>query len=77
MTNDIFADWKTNRFVVAGPELHEFPGCHMIIMTDFSYWSFYSDDCIAWCFENNCTIQGMTILIPSDELLTAFYLRWS
>ena len=75
--SDIFEEWKTKRFIVAGPDLHDYKNQHMIIMTDFSYWSFYADDCIAWCKENNCEIKGMTILIPSDSLLTAFMLKWS
>ena len=52
MSGDILADWKTNRYVIAGPDLHDFKGQHLIIMTDFSYWSFYADDCIKWCHEN-------------------------
>ena len=76
MSGDILAEWKTNRYVIAGPDLHDFKGQHLIIMTDFSYWSFYADDCIKWCHENECEISGMTILIPTDSLLTAFVLRW-
>lgn len=74
--DDIFKEWKTSKFIVADPALHGEAGQHLIIMTDFSYWSFYSDECIAWCYANDCKISGMTILIPSDQLLTAFLLKW-
>ena len=74
--DDIFEEWKNNRFVIAGSDLHEHKGHHLIIMTDFSYWSSHADDCIAWCLKNNCKVEGMTILIPSDTLLTAFMLKW-
>lgn len=70
-------DWKKHRYVVIkDAELTEYDG-PMIIMTDVGFWADHVDECIAWCSQNNCELQGMTIKIPNQETLTLFALRWS
>lgn len=74
--NDIFEGWKKERFVVAGPNLHDYTNHYLVIMTDFGYWTDHADQCTQWCLDHGCEQTGATILIPTDELLTAFCLRW-
>ena len=76
MADDIFADWKTNRFIVAGQMLHEYDD-HIVVLTDISFWTYEIDNLIEWCNNNKCTQEGMTVRIPTDKLLTMFILRWS
>ena len=76
MADDIFADWKTNRFIVAGQMLHEYDD-HIVVLTDFIFWTYEIDNLIEWCNNNKCTQEGMTVRIPTDKLLTMFILRWS
>jgi hypothetical protein len=73
---DIFASWKVNRFVIASPELID-EGVILVILSDYKYWIDHTDELNKWCKENNCEIQGMTIVMHSAEALTAFCLRWS
>ena len=77
MADDIFADWKTNRFIVAEPALHEFTNEHLVVLSDFAFWTLEIDNLIEWCNNNKCTQEGMTVRIPTDKLLTMFILRWS
>jgi len=76
MADDIFADWKTNRFIVAGQMLHEYDD-HIVVLSDFAFWTLEIDNLIEWCNNNKCTQEGMTVRIPTDKLLTMFILRWS
>ena len=76
MADDILADWKTNRFIVAGQMLHDYDD-HIVVLTDISFWTYNLDNLIEWCNNNNCKQEGMTVLIPTDKLLTMFILRWS
>lgn len=80
MTQDIFADWKTRRFVISDEFLH---GSSVlgttIILTDFNFWGqqHIADQLTQWCLDNNCRQKGTTVDIPDDQTLTAFALRWS
>ena len=88
---DIFAEWKKQRFIIADEELvgsYRSPTedlffnsnknfKYLVIMTDVEFWSTHADECISWCHQYNCNIQGMTIEIPTDEMLTLFTLKWS
>ena len=78
MNEDILADWKINRFIIADSVLHEDPG-HLIILTDYKFWGAEEtvDKLLAWCFKNKCKMQGMTLILPTDKLLTMFILEWS
>ena len=74
---DLFHDWKSNKFVrYAGDEFNA--RCvHLIILTDLSFWTSHLEELDEWCDDTGCTVQGSTVEIPSDELYTAFCLRWA
>ena len=78
---DIMQDYKNRRFVVApnyiGRGLDPPVYGHIVLLTDIGYWADNIDDLIAWCSEHKCMHQGMTVDIPTDQLLTLFCLRWS
>ncbi len=81
---DIFADWKKNRFVIADDFAKEYLNERqvegiLIVLTDFRFWGqeHIADQLVQWCSDNNCKTQGATVTIPSKQLLTAFMLRWS
>lgn len=79
MNDDIFADWKTSKFVVVSwlqDDLLNTKG-PVIVLTDFSYWVKHIDELIVWCKTNGGKQQGMTIEFDNDENLTMFLLRWS
>lgn len=77
---DIMQDFKRNRFVVApnyiANGLKPMYG-HLIVLSDIGYWADNIDELIAWCKETGCTQKGMTVDVPTDQLLTLFCLRWS
>lgn len=75
--DDIFAEWKTSRFVVADRELFPYEKTHIIIMSDILFFSYHLDSIVEWCEQHSCKIYGVTIEVPSDETLMLFMLRWS
>jgi len=77
MIDDIFADWKTSKFIIAEPELHDFIGEHLVILTDISYWIEHGDRLTKWCADNGCIQEGMAVRVPSDKKLTHFILVWA
>lgn len=77
MSKDILADWKKNRFILAENYLHDFKDQHLVILTDFGYWTESLDKLQEWCNNNNCKQEGMTVRIPDDKTLTLFMLKWS
>lgn len=75
---DIFASWKQQRFIHADRDLFpEFKARHLIVLTDVEYWVEQFDELYSWCGENNCSMTGMTVELPTDETLMLFKLRWS
>lgn len=78
---DIMQEFKNRRFVIApnyiSRGLDNPVYGHLIVMSDFQYWTKNADAMLAWCNEHGCTIKGMTVEVPTDELLTLFCLRWS
>lgn len=79
---DIFANWKNRRFVIADQPARDFlgddPPGHLVIFTDFKFWADHVDQLISWCEQHALAPNGrMTLEIPTDQLLTAFVLRWS
>jgi len=76
MSEDIFKDWKVNKFIVAEPDLHDFDD-HLVILTDVRYWTDHIDELLKWCSKHGCTQEGMAIRVPSDSKLTHFILAWS
>lgn len=78
LMTDLMNDWKRQRYVVLPGELVEGrPFGITILMSDYNYWAEHVDECVLWCKQYGCRIQGMTIEIPDDETLTMFMLRWS
>lgn len=77
MNNDVLADWKSNKFIIADPNLTDTDN-HIIILTDIKYWANNINEFAEWC-ENTEGIkqQGMTLEIQDDKILSYFVLRWS
>jgi hypothetical protein len=75
---DIFSHWKTNRFIVADPNILELDEI-LIVLTDYKFWAqqHIADQLLTWCKEYECEMQGMTVLIPNKKTLTVFMLRWA
>jgi hypothetical protein len=76
ISEDVFADWRGQRFVVADRELNDNAG-HVILLLDFFYWADHDQQLDEWCQHNGADIQGMTVNLPTEQALTAFVLRWS
>ena len=77
MANDVMAQFKNRRFVIAPADLLENPGEHVVILSDFEYWNDHYDELQDWVKQNNGFIQGMGLTLPDAPTLTAFCLRWS
>ena len=78
MSDDIFASWKEERFIVAESYLtSELTDKILVVMTDYKYWAECVDECVEWCKQYGCEIKGMTIEIPDEETLLLFRLKWS
>jgi hypothetical protein len=75
---DIFALWKTNRFIVADTNILELNEI-LVLLTDYKFWGqqHIADQLLIWCNEYECEIKGMTVLIPNKETLTVFMLKWA
>lgn len=77
MSDDIFVDWKNNRFILADKVLTETDN-HLIILTDIKYWAEHAVELKEWCDNTQgAYTQGMTVEISDDKTLTHFILRWS
>ena len=76
MSEDVFADWKKGRFVVADSSLIDLPESNLIILSDVSFWNDNYDSLLEWCKNNNAVTRGMTVTC-GDHALTLFLLRWS
>lgn len=72
---DIISKWKTNRFVVVPSGYADKQ--QIIILTDNQYWSERYAELDAWCEIHGAISVGMTVDIPSDEILTLFCLKWT
>lgn len=77
MANDIMAEFKNSRFVVAPADLLENPGEHVVILSDYNFWNDHYDELQDWVKQNNGFVQGMGLILPDAQTLTAFCLRWS
>lgn len=75
MSNDIFAHWKENHFVIAPDVLVD--NEKLVILTDYNYWADRTDELIQWCNDNGAVSQGMTVVFPDAETLMLFVLRWA
>lgn len=76
---DIFHHWKENRFIIAPDYVKEpYDGrTHIIVLTDIHFWALNTDQLTDWCQQHGCEVKGMTVEIPTDDLLTAFCIRWA
>ncbi len=72
---DVFADWRDKKFVIADSALNDKPG-YLIILTDFGFWATHMYDLDNWCKDHGGDIQGMTLNLPTEQSLSAFLLRW-
>lgn len=77
MADDIMAEFKNRRFIVAADHLLDQPGEHVVILSDFEFWNDHYDELNAWAEQHSGYIQGMGLILPDAPTLTAFCLRWS
>ena len=83
-SSDIFADWKTSRFIIADNFAKEYLNERhvegtLIVLTDFKFWGqeHVADQLVQWYIDHGCRTQGATVEINNAESLTAFILKWS
>lgn len=81
---DIFADWKTSRFIIADNFAKEYLNAEevdgtLVVLTDFKFWGqeHIVDQLVQWCSDHNCCTRGATVEINCAQSLTAFMLKWS
>lgn len=71
---DLFADWKTNKFIVYDNSLHPE---NVIVLSDWKYWTEHYEEVQKWCEKYGCTLSGMIVTIPDEQIMTLFILQWS
>lgn len=49
---------------------------YIIVLADIEYWNANYECLKDWCDEYLCDFRGMTVLVPNDEIMTIFALRW-
>ena len=76
MSDDIMAEFKNSRFVVA-PGFMLDPGEHVVILSDIAYWNDHYNELEQWCEQHGAEISGMGLTLPDAHTLTLFTLRWS
>lgn len=68
------------KFISTGPFDHEMPW-HYLVITDIDYWLKNEKGIYAWMDENlprgRLHQEGMTIVLETEEQVTAFCLRWA
>jgi hypothetical protein len=72
---DVMAEYKAGRFVVADPILGF--GTRLIVLSDFTFWIDRLEALETWCQLHGAVRKGTTVEIPTDEVLTVFILQWS
>lgn len=75
MSDDIFHSWKESRYIVAPEDIVD-PGVILIVLSDYTFWNNHFDEMTDWCRANGAKQEGMTVVLPNPETLTAFTLRW-
>ena len=73
--DDILADWKSNRFVIVEGIFTD-QRYILIVLCDITFWTQHYDVLNQWCQDHEVKLAGMTVELPTTELLTAFCLRW-
>lgn len=74
-TDDIFDSWKKERFIVAN--INDLYEGTIVVLSDVRYWTDHYDELEAWCAEYGCKVKGMTVEVPTEDLLLLFNLRWA
>lgn len=77
MSNDIFAEWKSNRFIRVADDIANVKCVHLIVLTDIDFWQANYEELKEWCKEHSAQAIGMTVEIANDHTYTLFCLRWS
>lgn len=79
MTDDILADWKSRKFILAPSYSlsEEYNTRHLVVLTDIGFWAEHAEKLKEWCKEHKAVTKGMTVELKTDEQLTLFCLRWS
>lgn len=76
--DDIFADWKKQRFIVTENAVAKDNTAHTVFLTDIAFWSEHVEKLDVWCEHNPGAKRiGMVVEFDTAELLTLFVLRWS
>jgi hypothetical protein len=73
---DLFAEWKTQRFISPDPELLG-SSALLVILTDVKFWAANSDQLYEWCKNHGATVSGLAVEFETPQDLTLFTLRWS
>lgn len=76
MSQDVFAEWKKQRFISPNPDLVD-SAALLVILTDIEFWNNNSDQLYEWCNTNGATVSGMSVEFKTPQDLTLFTLRWS
>jgi hypothetical protein len=79
---DIFANWKEQKFVAvnsreSGLVIDSVAWPHVVVLADVGYWHERMDQLQKWCDQNGCEQKGLTVVLPTDQALSLFCLRWS
>jgi len=76
--DDIFVDWKKQRFIVIDYDVAKNEQALMVVLTDIPFWSQHVEQLDQWCVDNPGVQRiGMTVGFDTPEALTLFTLRWS
>ena len=76
MSQDVFAEWKTQRFISPDPDLVD-SSAWLVILTDLEFWTNNLDQLYEWCNTNGATVSGMAVEFKTKQDLTLFTLKWS
>ncbi len=75
MGDDILADWKTERFIIADQTQHGYDDI-IIVLCDIKYWNDHYNQLAEWCLLYGGRVSGMTVELDTHEQLSLFCLRW-
>lgn len=49
----------------------------VVILHDFGFWAAQADELKKWCKQHKVKVEGTTLSIPDDHVMSLFVLRWS
>lgn len=76
MTDDVFDEWKRNKFIIVSKDLLD-DNEILIILTDIQFWAEHEVELFEWCEERKANNVGMTVVFEDEITLMEFVLRWS